>query len=229
MLASTLLRTADGALRHGDSPPLDAASTTGVARLVACVVVFGSLYGAAMGLYRASNALPEWELQLLYSAIKAPLLILGAFVVSLPTFFVVSTLLGLRQDFAQAAGALVNAQAAMAVTLASLAPLTLLFYASSDDYRQALLFNGAAFAVASAAGQLVLRGRLRPLIRRNPRHRLLMRWWAVAYVFVAVQLAWLLRPFIGSSSLEVTFLRPEAWDNAYVIVAKLLWRTLAGG
>jgi hypothetical protein len=193
-----------------------------------CVVAFGGLYGAAMGLYRATNALPQWEVQLVYSAIKAPLLILGSFAVSLPTFFVLSTLLGLRQDFGRATQALVGAQAAVAVTLASLAPLTVLFYASSQDYRSALLFNGVAFAVASVTGQFVLRRRLGPLIARDKRHRLLMRWWAIAYVFVAIQLAWLLRPFIGSTALEVQFLRPEAWDNAYVVVARLVWRALLG-
>ncbi|WP_145107093.1 hypothetical protein [Botrimarina mediterranea] len=223
--APSLLQTADTVLRGEAMAP-----DRGV-RLVerlACVVVFGGLYGAAMGLYRASNSLPQWEVQLVFSAIKAPLLILGAFAVSLPTFFVLSTLLGLRRDFSRAAHALVTAQAAVAVTLASLAPLTVLLYVSSQDYRTALLFNGAAFAVASVAGQFVLRRNLRPLIARDRRHRLLMRWWAIAYVFVAVQLAWLLRPFIGSAALEVQFLRPEAWDNAYVVVARLVWKALLG-
>jgi hypothetical protein len=39
-------------------------------------------------------------------------------------------------------------------------------------------------------------------------------------------MAWLLRPFIGSPALDVQFLRPDPWDNAYEFVAQLVWRAL---
>jgi len=35
-------------------------------------------------------------------------------------------------------------------------------------------------------------------------------------VFVAIQLAWVLRPFIGDPSRPTTFFRETAWGNAYV-------------
>ena len=221
-----LLRTADAALKPETRSV--ARSGSGLA-LVLTVVAFSGLYGAVMGLYRLLNGLPDGVLQALYSASKTPLLILGSFAIGLPVFFVLSTLLGLRSDFRRAVTALLSAQAATATALAALAPLTLLFYLSTAGYAQALVFNGVLFAVASGAGQVVLRGRFRPLIARNPRHRALLIGWAVTYVFIAVQLAWLLRPFIGSSGLRVTFFRPEAWDNAYVVVARLVWRLITGG
>lgn len=224
----TWFRTADDVLRRAAWTVRADAPLSTLPRLLACVVLFGGLYGAAMGIYRGLNGQPGWLLQMSYSSIKTPLLITGSFVVSLPTFFVLSTLLGLRQDFGRSVRALVAAQAGMAITLAALAPLTLLFYASSGDYQEALLFNGVMFAIASFAGQVVLRSHFRPLIRRNPRHRRLLLAWGVAYVFVATQLAWLLRPFIGSSALSVTFFRPEAWDNAYIVVLRLIWRAFFG-
>lgn len=197
-------------------------------RLLACVALFGGMYGAVMGAYRGLNGQSEWLLQMGYSSIKTPLLITGSFAVSLPTFFVLSTLLGLRQDFGRAVRALIAGQAGLAISLAALSPVTLLFYASTSAYQEALLFNGAMFAIASFAGQVVLRSHFRPLIRRNPRHRQLLMAWGAAYIFVATQLAWLLRPFIGSSALGVTFFRPEAWDNAYVVVLRLVWQTIFG-
>ncbi len=221
-------RTPDDILRRAAWTVRADAPLATLPRLLACVVLFGGAYGAAMGLYRGLNGQPGWLLQVGYSAIKTPLLITGSFAVSLPTFFVVSTLLGLRRDFGRSVRALVAAQAAMAITLSALAPLTLVFYGSSSNYRQALLFNGAMFATASFAGQVVLRSHFRPLISRNPLHRRLLLAWGIAYAFVATQLAWLLRPFIGSSTLAVTFFRPEAWDNAYVVVARLVWETLFG-
>jgi di/tricarboxylate transporter len=59
-------------------------------------------------------------------------------------------------------------------------------------------------------------------------HRWMLRVWLSAYVFVAIQLGWLLRPFIGDPELPVQFVRPDAWDNAYVIVAKLVLRKFQG-
>lgn len=223
-----LLHTADAVLRRGASTTRHEASAPTLPGLLLCVIAFGGVYGVAMGLYRALNGQPDGALQAFYSASKTPLLILGSFVIGLPVFFVLSTLLGLRRDFGRSVRALISAQAATAIALAALAPVTLLFYLSTADYRHALLFNGACFAAASCAGQAVLRGHFRPLIARNPRHRNLLVGWAAAYVFVAVQLAWLLRPFIGSSGLRVTFFRPETWDNAYVVVVRLIWGLLIG-
>ncbi len=40
-------------------------------------------------------------LQVVYSAVKVPFLLMATFVLSLPSFFVVNTLLGLRSDFAR--------------------------------------------------------------------------------------------------------------------------------
>lgn len=224
----TILRTADDILRQAEWTLARAASPRTLARLVVCVVLFAFVYGAAMGTFRGVNGQSQWAVQMLYSAVKAPVLLLGAFVVSLPSFFVLATLFGLRQDFALAVRAMISAQAGLAIALASLAPLTLLFYASSSDYQQALVFNGLMFLLASLAGQYLLRRHFRPLIARNARHRQLLLVWGFAYAFVAIQLAWLLRPFIGSRGHEVTFLRPEAWDNAYVVVARLVWQALFG-
>lgn len=225
----SLLHTADDILRRARWTVEATAAPTTVLRLLACVLGYGCLYGAAMGCYRGFNGQPDWLLQVAYSSIKAPLLIAGSFAITLPTFFVLSTLLGLRQDFGRACRALVAAQATLAISLAALAPLTLVFYLSTAGYRECLLFNGLAFATASLAGQVVLRSHFRPLIAANARHKRLLFSWGVAYLFVAIQLAWLLRPFIGGSGLEVRFLRSDAWDNAYLVVLKLVWHTLIGG
>jgi hypothetical protein len=191
-----------------------------------CLVAFAMAYGAVMGTFRGLVGRDQWLLQIAYSAIKAPLLLTGSFIIGLPSFFVLSTLLGLRRDFAESVRALVAAQAGLAIVLASLGPLTLLWYASSADYQHALLFNGVMFAAATLAAQYLLRNYYRPLVQRDPRHHRLLLCWAFIYMLVAIQLAWLLRPFIGSPQVEVQFLRPEAWDNAYVIVGRLILRTL---
>jgi hypothetical protein len=188
--------------------------------LAALVLVFGMTYGAVMGTY--GGLAGDRVLQVVYSAVKVPILLLATFALSLPSFFVLNTLLGLRTDFGNALRALLAAQAGLTIALVALAPLTLLWYASSDAYHAAILFNGLMFAVASAGAQVMLRRAYRPLVERDPRHLVLLRFWLILYAFVGIQMGWLLRPFLGDPSKPVQFFREDTWGNAYVIVARMI-------
>jgi hypothetical protein len=189
--------------------------------VTALVVACGLAYGVMMGTFTGVSGR---GLQLVYSGVKVPLLLLATFALALPSFFVLNTLLGLRDDFRDAVRAVLQSQAALVLTLASLGPLTLVWYASGGDYQRAIVFNAAMFGVASLAGQLVLRRLYAPLIARSPRHRTLVRLWLLTYAFVGVQMGWVLRPFIGQPGSPTQFFRDGAWGNAYIE----LWRIVAG-
>jgi hypothetical protein len=165
--------------------------------------------------------------QVAYSATKVPLLLGATLLLSLPSYFVMNTLLGVRADFAEALRAIVASQATVTIVLVALAPLTALWYASSADYQAAILFNALMFAVASLAAQVVLTRAYRPLIARSERHRWLLRTWLVLYAFVGIQMGWTLRPFIGAPDAPVRFFRSGDWENAYVLVAKMIWSIVA--
>lgn len=218
--ADLLLRTGTPAL--GQSPVVGRVRT-----LLALLVVFGAAYGAAMGTYSGEGLSAPRPLQVLYSAIKVPLLLLATFVLSLPCYFVVNSLLGLREDLGAAVRALLATQACLTVVLGALAPFTLFWYAGVRGYEEATIFNGVLFAIASASGQLLLRRLYRPLIARDARHRTLLRLWLVIYCFVGIQMGWLLRPFIGSPEQPTTFLRADTWGNAYVFIAQRIWQILS--
>jgi hypothetical protein len=190
--------------------------------LAAIAVAGACTYGLVMGAYGLRG------MQAFYSGIKVPLLLAVSSIVCLPSFYVINTLLGLRSDFQAACRGLLASQATLAVCLSSLAPVTVVAYLSSTDYLFAVLFNGIPFLLATLASQAALARHYAPLIQRNPRHRLGKLSWFGLYVFVAIQLAWVLRPFVGSGELETTFFRPDAWNNAYVRVATILWRWLGG-
>ncbi|MBM4048210.1 MAG: hypothetical protein FJ279_24165 [Planctomycetes bacterium] len=70
--------------------------------------------------------------------------------------------------------------------------------------------------------QFVVRRYYTPLIQRTPRHRLMLYAWFFFYIFVGIQMAWVLRPFVGDPNMPVTFFRREAWGNAYVVTANLV-------
>ena len=60
-------------------------------KLVPLVVIFGILYGAVMGSF--GGIWGERFLQLLYSSAKVPVLLMSMFLLSLPSFYVVNTLM----------------------------------------------------------------------------------------------------------------------------------------
>ncbi len=201
------------------SPAADVARQLG--RLAVPVALFGMFYGAVMGTFSATSL--DRMLQVVYAAVKVPILLLVTFLISLPSFFVLNTLLGMRRDFAEAVAALITTQAGLTIILASLAPFTALWYASYGDYNTAILFNGVMFGIASFSAQFLLRRLYRPLVERNARHRLLLRLWIVIYMFVGIQMGWVLRPFIGSPFSATRFFREGAFSNAYVAVGELVW------
>lgn len=210
----------DALLRGATSPHLGNGSIS-VARGMAIVLLGGAFYGSVMGTFGGFTG--DRPLQAIYSGTKVPILIMLTGALAMPSFFVLNTLLGLRSDFGEVIRALALSQTAVTVVLASLAPYTALWYASTMDYHAATLFNAMMFTVAALAAQWVLRRRYASLIARNPRHRITLRVWLVMYTFVGIQMGWVLRPFIGQPDRPVTFFREDAWGNAYVVILETVW------
>ena len=184
-----------------------------VAGLLLIVLVCGGLYGAVMGGYSLNAE------QMLYSALKVPLLLVVSTLVCLPNFYVLNAVLGVAGDFRAALRGILSAQATLAVTLAALSPVTAFLYVSGDSYEFFKLLNGAMFFVGSLAAQRTLARHYAPLLARDRRHRRALLGWPVLYVFVAMQLAYVLRPFVGNPALPTTFLRETWWGNVYVDLA----------
>ncbi len=196
------------------------APTTAWLPLLIAALATPAVHGAIMG------AWSERSLQVLYSMTKVPLLLAAATIVCLPNFFVVNTVLGLREDFHAAFRGVLASQATLGITLAALSPLIGVIYLSGCSYPMATLSNGAAFLVATLAGQWTLARHYRPLIQRNPRHRVGLVGWLLLYQFVSIQLAWSLRPFIGSPDYDTTFFREGSWTNAYVDAVRAMLMAL---
>jgi hypothetical protein len=231
----TLLTGTDDILRNRGWAARPGLSFEVVLWLGVYMSVSSAGYGLVMGSYASVVGDRPWQeqaWQALYSASKVPLLLVATFAISLPSYSVLSTLFGLRDDLADVIRALIATQAALAIILISLVPFTCLCYASlggaANDYTVAVTFNGVMFATASLSAQVLLRRHFRPLIARNRRHRWMFWIWILIYAFVGIQMAWVLRPFIGSPEARVAFLREDAWSNAYLAVLRIVWSALSG-
>ena len=206
--------------------PIDGAHPLRARHVMPMVLLAGALYGGVMGSFGGIG--PGHWLQIAYSAIKVPMLLGVSFALTVPSFFMLNTLLGLRGEFRLSMRAVINAQAGLAITLASLAPFVSLFYVSTVNYGWAILFNASMFAIATCCGQVLLRRFYRPLILANRRHRSLLGVWVIVYAFIAIQMAWVLRPFVGEPGGPTSFFRAGAWGNAYVVVWDLAWNSVRG-
>ncbi len=191
------------------------------------VVVFGFAYGAVLGSFGAIVAGQRYW-QIIVSGVKVPILLVATFALSLPFFFVLNTLAGLRTDFGRVLRSLVAMQSGLTIILASFAPFTAVWYVSCSNYHAAILFNGVMFGAASLIAQRLLKRWYHPLIQRRPQHWLLLRIWLVIYAFVGIQMGWILRPFVGAPGEPTQFFREEAWGNAYVKILEIVWRIIAG-
>ena len=214
MIARRFLDRVDNILRGGSSSPW------GVA------IVCALLYGAVMGSFGGVTGERTW--QVVYSSVKVPLLLGATVALAMPSFVVINALAGVRDDLGLAIRAIVVSQATLAVLLASLAPITLFWYASATDYTTAILFNGLMFGIASFGAQATLRRLYSPLIARDPRHRGPLRAWVILYAFVGIQMGWTLRPFLGDENQPLEFFRGGELENAYVIVARMIFRVIGG-
>ena len=212
MIGAPPLLDVEGLLR-GEGRHVVGAGRPPVARLALTVLLCGGLYGAVMGCWGRN---PE---RAMYSATKLPLLVFASSLLCLPNFWVLNRLMGLAPDFGAACRGIMSAQATLAVALAALAPVTAFFYASTDSYELAKLLNFAVFGVATLAAQRTLARHYRPLLARDRRHLVALVAWPTLYFFVAAQMAYVLRPFIGNPRLDTTFFRAPWWGNVYVDLA----------
>ena len=209
---------------RGESASRDGLAALSLPTLLGLIFLCGAVYGGAMGSYNAAGA-PRL-LQALYSGLKVPLLLVLTFCLSLPSFFILNTVFGLREDFRLALRSLLSSQAGQMALLASLMPYVLLWNASSSAHEATILFNGLMFGISTLGGQLILRRAYRDLIAQDPRHRTLLRIWVVTYAFVGIQLAWTMRPFVGDPHAPTAFFRADSLTNAYVALLDIARRAL---
>lgn len=223
-----LLLTIDRMLRAEDwFPSAVPAAVTVRQRVwsqVRVIAACGMVYGACMGSF--SGVFGEGWKQMLLSASKVPLLFTVTFLLCVPSFYVMNAVAGLHEDFPQTLEALLGFQSIASIVLAATAPVTELMNLTTNNYHFILLWNGLLFFVASVSGHYMMRRYYEPLVRRHARHATLRRVWILLYTFVGIQMAWVLRPFVGAPGMPFQLFRDQAWGNAYVEVLRLILRVL---
>ena len=180
-----------------------------IRRLTTGGLTLAALYGICMGLFAALRHEDGAWRQMVFAAIKVPLLLFLTLGVTMPSLYVFSALARSSLRFTQTLAVLLACTAVTATVLASLGPVTVFFTLSTESYTFMLLLNVFVFALAIAVGLgflcRVSRVALRTAEGRGA--RAVFTLWLVIYGFVGAQMSWILRPYVGDPALEVTFVR----------------------
>ncbi|MCH9649376.1 MAG: hypothetical protein K0U98_14135 [Deltaproteobacteria bacterium] len=198
------------------------------------LILGGSLYGAAIGLWHGPKLA-------VYVAVKLPLLLVLTATLTLALNWMAALLFGLRLEIREVAALAFSALSVAAVVLASLTPIALFFtytvpipsVAARTTHNLLYLMHTAFVAASGLVGTAALRGTLRRILRRRgadpSRAFKIYALWVTSFAVVGGEVAWALRPFVGSIYHPVVFFRTNALDgNVYEFILQeilpfLLW------
>jgi hypothetical protein len=194
---------------------------------VPLAIGLGAIYGFFMGWYRVSE---QWGkdssagyLQAFAAMVKMPALFVLTLLVTFPSLYVFSALLGGRLVFGSLMRLLVGTMVVSLAVAASFGPILGFFTLSTSNYSFIVVLNVVLLSISGLVGVGFLTRALRRLtgdvarplgVPAAPGERLgpIFAVWIVIYGTVGTQMAWLLRPFIGHPDMPFEWIRPRS-DN----------------
>ncbi len=174
----------------------------------AVIIVGGGAYGVTLGLWRS-------PVQAVYTAVKFPLLVFLTCGANAALNGMLAQVLGLELSFRQTTQTILMSFALAALILCAFSPVTIFLLwntpALAEKQRAAhSLLLSTHVALIAFAGVLA-NWRLLQLLERLSANvttaRTILVCWLAGNLFLGSQLAWVLRPFVGTPGLSVQFLR----------------------
>lgn len=192
-----------------------------LAKIQTCLfwlIIGCSLYGASIGLWRA-------PLQSVYVSIKFPLLFLLTAIGNIIINGILAQLLGAKISFRQSFLAVIMSFTLIAVILGAMTPLSFfLTYnlppmdnspLAERAHALVLLINVVLIATAGFIGNLHLFSLLKHICGNALKAKQILFTWLGVNLFLGCQLSWNLRPFFGTPSLDVRFLRDDPFNGSF--------------
>jgi hypothetical protein len=189
-------------------------------KIKSCLILLilgSSLYGASIGLWRA-------PLQSFYVAMKFPLLIILTTLGNAAINGMLAQLLGVKITFRQSFLAIIMSFTLVAIILGSFTPLALFVVYNLPPMGTALAKNAHAIvlllhvvliAFAGIVANIHLFRLLEYICGSRFKAKQIVFTWLAVNMFLGCQLSWNLRPFFGTPTLEVSFLRDDPFDGSF--------------
>jgi hypothetical protein len=186
---------------------------------VAVIVIGAGLFGAAVGSWRA-------PLQSIYTAIKLPLTVLLTSLGNGLLNAMLAPLLGVNLSLRQSLLAVLMSFTIAAAILGAFSPLLYFLIwntpplaagasTNASAHSFVLLCETGIIAFAGIAANARLLQLLRELGGSAVAARKVLFAWLAGNLLLGSQLAWNLRPFVGSPGLPVQFLRDDPFNGSF--------------
>lgn len=180
------------------------------------IFVFLLVYGLIMGSYNGF-------LQSLVTGLKIPSLIFLSFLICFPALFVIQYMIGSSMTLVQMANIIFSGFTVFSTIVVSFGPIVVFFMITSENYAFLKLLHVAIFIFAGVFSiKTIINGLAFSCEKKNIYPKLGMsvfNFWIIIFAFVSSQLAWNLRPFVGSRDLPFELFRQRE-SNFYVAVIK---------
>jgi hypothetical protein len=180
------------------------------------ILLFCFIYGLTMGFYSGG-------LQILFSAIKIPILLLVSMYLTIPTYYLLYSLLGGKRSLSQTVILLLSSITIMATVLIALVPVNLFFILtavrSTMTYIFTVLLNITVFTLGGFfALQYFISGAKELYQEPSGSWRPAFLLGSLVLIFVGTQMAWVLRPYFN---YYPQFIRPLE-SNFYTAFFELI-------
>jgi hypothetical protein len=178
------------------------------------IFLFTFVYGIIMGSYNGF-------LQSMVTGIKIPSLIFLSLLICFPALYVIQYMIGSTMTIHQMANIILSGFFVFSSIALSFAPIVIFFMITSNNYSFLKLLHVAIFTFSGIfAVKTIISGLTYSCEKKNIYPKLgmkIFKIWVVILAFVSSQLAWNLRPFVGSHNLDFELFRKRD-SNFYVAV-----------
>jgi hypothetical protein len=161
--------------------------------LILTTILFTAAYGAILGMFKPG-------LQTLFAAAKLPLVVLGTALMCTPTFYVFNAILGSKFTFRQTLTAVLFLSVSVALVLVAFAPITWFFTVSTQGSGFLTVLHVFVFCIAALYGIHSLNTARKYLNHLEEEYTAIsgafLFLWFLIVLFVGLQMAWYLRPFL---------------------------------
>jgi len=218
-----------GAARRGFWNAVPEPTLAALARLALAMSAGAAIYGAVLGGWQG-------RILILYVALKLPLVLLLTSAFTLLLSFVGARVFDLRLGLLEVAVLTFTGLAVASLLLAALAPVAAFFeWACPRPSPAARLAHNLLYLLhtgfvggAGLAGSIALWRGLKRAVGAARSVRRVFALWILAYALVGGEVAWALRPFVGSVFEPVAFLRADAlrgnvYEFVFTDIVPYLW------
>ena len=178
------------------------------------ILLFLFLYGLIMGSHNGM-------LQSLVTGIKIPVLFFFSLIICFPAFYVIQYVIGSTMSFYQMTNIILSGFVVFSTISLSFAPIVVFFMITGNNYSFLKLLHVSIFVFAGIfALKIILKGLKFSYEKKNVYPKLginVFKIWIIIFAFVSTQLAWNLRPFVGSKDLPFELFR-EKEGNFYLAI-----------